>query len=161
MSQPIHLGFLASPFVVLAALSLPPGLLAKPAHKKALVGHFGPVLPKNLHDCRTCHLPDKPGADADVKPHNVFGARLAALRKQFRKEGKNADIISRLEAIADEDSDGDGDGNFLELLSGHAPGDSKDRASAAELTIARQKLARARPARYIRHQPTENHGGQM
>jgi uncharacterized protein DUF1553/uncharacterized protein DUF1549 len=147
MSRPIHLGFLVLPFVVLAALSLPPGLLAKPAHKKALVDHFGPALPKHLHDCHTCHLPDKPGADADVKPHNVFGARLAALRKQLRKEGKNADIISRLEAIADEDSDGDGDSNFLELLSGHVPGDPKDKASAAELTIARQKLAelRARP----------------
>ncbi len=147
MSRLIHLGFLALPFVVLAALSLPPGLLAKPAHKKALVDFFGSALPKNLHDCRTCHLPDQPGADADVKPHNVFGARLAALRKQFRKEGKSTDIISRLEAIADEDSDGDGDSNFLELLSGHAPADPKDKATPAELATARQKLPELRTRR--------------
>jgi hypothetical protein len=144
MSQRMHLGFLALPFVVLVTLLFPVGLHAKPAHKKALVDFFGPALPKNLHDCRTCHLPDQPGADEDAKPHNVFGARLAALRKQFRKEGKSADIITCLKAIAEEDSDGDGDSNFLELLSGHAPGDPKDKASAAELTTARQKLAEFR-----------------
>jgi hypothetical protein len=144
MSRRIHLGFLALLFVALAEMLFPAGLFAKPAHKKALIDLFGPALPKNLHDCRTCHLPDQPGADKDTKPHNVFGARLATLRKQFRRDGKNTGIISRLEAIADEDSDGDGVSNFLELLSGHAPGDPKDKASVSELTTARQELAEFR-----------------
>src|SRR5690348_3648849 len=120
------------------ALLLPAALYAKPAHKKALIEFFGPALPKNLHDCRTCHLPEQPGAEEDDKPHNVFGSRLAALRKELRKAGKNTDIVSRLQAIADEDSDGDGIGNFLEMLSGHAPGDAKDKPALAELTTARQ-----------------------
>src|SRR5262249_24732706 len=124
---------------------------------KALIEFLGPALPKNLHDCRTCHLPDQPGADEDTKPHNVFGARLAALRRQFQKTGKKTDILSRLEAIADEDSDGDGASNYLELLSGHAPGDPKDNPAAAELTIARQKLAdfRARPRDAYEWRPFE------
>ncbi|HEY7422719.1 MAG TPA: DUF1553 domain-containing protein [Gemmataceae bacterium] len=140
MSRRIHLGVLA----LLAALLLPAGARAKPAHKKALVDFFGPALPRKLHDCRTCHLPDQPGADEDEKPHNVFGARLAALRKEFRKAGKNTDIVNRLLAVAEEDSDGDGTGNFLELLSGHAPGDAKDKPADAELTAARPKLAELR-----------------
>src|SRR5262245_41831259 len=101
MSRRIHIGLLA----LSTALLLPASASAKPAHKKALVDFFGSSLPKNLHDCRTCHLPDQPGANEDEKPHNVFGARLAALRKEFRKAGKNTDIVSRLLAIADEDSD--------------------------------------------------------
>lgn len=140
MSRQCYLRFLVLPPVLLAALCLPSGLHAKPAHKKALVDYFGPDLPKNLRDCRTCHMPDRPGADEEAKPHNVFGARLAALRQQHRKAGKNTDILSRLEAIADEDSDGDGVSNYLELLSGHAPGDATDKPATAELTIARQKL---------------------
>jgi hypothetical protein len=144
MVRRIHMKFPALPTLGLAALLLPAGLHAKPAHKKALVDFFGPALSKNLHDCRTCHLPDSPDADEGTKPHNLFGVRLAALRKQLRKAGKNANIISRLEAIADEDSDGDGAGNFLELLSGHSPGDAKDKPTAVELTTARQKLAEFR-----------------
>jgi hypothetical protein len=153
MSRRIHLGF----FALIAVLLATQYLHAKPAHKKALVDFFGPALPKILHDCRTCHLPDQPGANEDAKPHNVFGARLAALRLPFRKAGKNSDIISRLEAIANEDSDGDGASNFLELLSGHAPGDPKDKATAAELAIARQKLAefRARPRDAYEWRPFE------
>ncbi|HEY7331223.1 MAG TPA: DUF1549 and DUF1553 domain-containing protein [Gemmataceae bacterium] len=153
MSRRIHLGFLAFSAVLLVTLPLH----AKPAHKKALVDFFGPALPKNLHDCRTCHLPDQPGATEDTKPHNVFGARLAALRQQLRKAGKNSDIISRLEAIAEEDSDGDGTSNFLELLSGHGPGDPKDKATAGELTIARQKQAefRIRPRDAYEWRPFE------
>src|SRR5579875_1827863 len=123
MSRQTHMGFLILPSFLVAVLLLPAGLHAKPAHKKALIDFFGSALPKYRHDCRTCHLPGQPGANEDTKPHNVFGARLAALRKQFRKSGKKSDIISRLEAIADEDSDGDSASNFLELLSGHAPGD--------------------------------------
>ncbi len=157
MSRRSHLQLLVLPAALLSVLLLPAGLNAKPAHKKALVDFFGPALPKKLQDCRTCHLADQPGADEDAKPHNVFGARLAALRKQFQKAGKRTDILSRLEAIADEDSDGDGVSNYLELFSGHAPGDSKDKPAAAELTIARQKLTdfRARPREAYEWRPFE------
>jgi hypothetical protein len=155
MSRRTHLGFCAV-LIVLPVL-LPTGLHAKPAHKKALIEFFGPALPKNLHDCHTCHLPSQPGIDEGAKPHNVFGARLAALRKQFRKDGKNSDLISRLEAIAEEDSDGDGASNYLELLSGHCPGDPKDKPTAAEQTTAHQKLAdfRARPREAYAWRPFE------
>jgi hypothetical protein len=157
MSRRIRLSFPFLPLFLLVALPLPSSLNAKPAHKKALIDFFGPALPNNLRDCRTCHLPDQPGVDNDAKPHNAFGARLASLRKQFRKAGKNTDIISRLEAIADEDSDGDGQSNYLELLSSHAPGDPKDKATTAEVTIARQKLAvfRARPRDAYEWRPFE------
>src|SRR5579871_183473 len=127
-------------FSALVLAFLPPSVLAKPAHKKALIDFFGPNLPKNLHDCRVCHLPAQPGAEEDARPHNVFGSRLAALRKEHRQSGKDTDIISRLEASADEDSDGDGVSNFLELLSGHLPGDASDKPTKAELATARQKL---------------------
>ncbi|HEY7154996.1 MAG TPA: DUF1549 and DUF1553 domain-containing protein [Gemmataceae bacterium] len=155
MPRRTHLGILA--LMLLTILLLPLGAHARPAHKKALVDFFGAALPKNLQDCRTCHLPDQPGADESEKPHNVFGARLAALRKEFRKAGKSSDLVSRLQAVADEDSDGDGIGNFLELLSGHAPGDPKDKPATAELTTARQKLAelRARPRDAYAWQPFE------
>src|SRR5262249_565883 len=40
-----------------------------------------------------------------------------------------------------EDSDGDGVANILEILSGHFPGDAKDRPTAAEVARARKTLA--------------------
>ncbi len=135
---PFLLRSLLSAFVVV--LTLPALADAKPAHKQALIEFFGTDLPKNLHDCRTCHLPDQPDAEEGDKPHNAFGARLASLRKEFRKAGKKTDIVSRLEAVAEEDSDGDGAANFLELLSGHAPGEASDKPTSAEITAARQKL---------------------
>jgi hypothetical protein len=144
MPRRIHFLFRSLPSAFLVALILPVIVSAKPAHKQALIDFFGPALPKNLHDCRTCHLPDSPDAEEGTKPHNVFGARLAALREEFRKAGKKTDIVSRLEAVADEDSDGDGAANYLELLSGHAPGDAADKPTAAEIAVARQKLAQFR-----------------
>jgi hypothetical protein len=136
----MHLDLRALTVALIALLLLAGNSHAKPAHKQALLDYFGPALPKKLRDCRTCHLPDAPDAEEGTKPHNAFGARLAALRKEFRKAGKKTDIVSRLEAIAEEDSDGDGVTNFLELLSGHAPGDAKDKPTANELTTARQQL---------------------
>src|SRR5262249_2590938 len=47
--------------------------------------------------------------------------------------GKRIDIPTRLEAIADEDSDGDGVTNFMELLTGHFPGDPADKPTAQEI----------------------------
>jgi hypothetical protein len=111
---------------------------ARPAYKKALAEHFGPLLAKKLNDCRTCHLPDPPGGpkDESEKPHNAFGARLAAIKKELKRAGKEADIIARLEASADEDADGDGVSNIVELLTGHFPGDGADKPSSTELARA-------------------------
>src|SRR5262245_26732325 len=124
------------PLSVLALLFLsPPTLLAKPAHKKAFADYMGPFLVAKLNDCRTCHLPDKGESDAE-KPHNPFGARLAALRGQLSNAGKKHDIVARLEAAAEEDSDGDGVPNMVELLTGHSPGDPRDKPTAAEIAEA-------------------------
>src|SRR6266852_4867076 len=118
---------------------------ARPPHKRALADYFGPFLTKNLNDCRTCHVPEKPGKAADAlaeeKPHNPFGARLAAVRKELRKAGKKASIPQCLEVIANEDSDGDGVPNLVELLTGHNPGDPLDKPTAAELAESGKLLA--------------------
>jgi hypothetical protein len=119
---------------------------ARPAHKQALAEYFGPFLARKLNDCRTCHLPDAASADSlpSDKPHNPFGARLKAIKSQLRKAGKPFTIPARLEAIADEDSDGDGVANILEILSGHFPGDPKDKPTGAELVAAEKTLAEFR-----------------
>jgi hypothetical protein len=110
---------------------------ARPVHKQALADYFGPFLAKKLNDCRTCHLPDETARLTDgipsEKPHNNFGARLAAVKKELRQAGKKTDIATRLEAIAAEDSDGDGVGNLVELLTGHFPGDPHDRPTREEI----------------------------
>ena len=67
---------------------------ARPAHKKAIADYLGPFLPKKLNSCTLCHLPDAKGDDGE-KPHNVFGARLAAVRKELQRAGKSADVPSR------------------------------------------------------------------
>src|SRR4051812_40099147 len=119
---------------------------AKPAHKKALADYLGASLAKPLNDCRTCHLPDQPGADPTDKPHNPFGARLAALRAELKKAGKPNDLAARLDAAAAEDSDGDGVPNLVELLTGHHPGDPNDKPTAAELAAAPKLLEEFRTA---------------
>lgn len=126
----------------LAFLSALPSAHARPAHKKALADHLGVLLPKHLNDCRTCHLPDVPGEKLgeNEKPHNAFGARLAALRKELRQAGKSDDIAARLNAAAQEDADGDGVPNLLEILGGRNPGEAKDTPKAEELTRARRLL---------------------
>jgi hypothetical protein len=129
----IRISVLACAWAVLAGPAW-----ARPAYKKALGEHFGPLLARKLNDCRTCHLPDPPGGpkDESAKPHNAFGARLAAIKKELKRAGKETDIIARLEASADEDSDGDGVSNIVELLTGHFPGDVADKPSTAELARA-------------------------
>jgi hypothetical protein len=118
---------------------------AKPAHKRALAEYLGTRLANHLNQCETCHLPDKPDAAGEEdKPHNPFGKRLAFVKETLEKAGKKSDIPARLEAIAEEDSDGDGVPNLLELLSGHNPGDAKDRPTAAEIDKAKQALAEFR-----------------
>ncbi len=132
----------AGGLAVAALLASPASLHARPAHKRALADYFGPFLAKKLNDCRTCHLPDQPGAKADEgeKAHNAFGARLAAVRKELRQAGKKTDLAGRLDAIAQEDSDGDGVPNLLELLAGRFPGDPADRPTAAEVVKAKKTL---------------------
>src|SRR5262245_60786440 len=130
-------------FALGAFLLGPSPAQARPAHRRALADYFGPFLAKKLNDCKTCHLPDPPGKTAadGEKPHNAFGARLKAVRKELRKAGKSTDIIARLQAIADEDSDGDGVPNLVELLAGHSPGDAGDRPDAAGVAKVRETLA--------------------
>ena len=80
------------PVAIILWLSAARQVSARPAHKRALADYFGPMLPKKLNDCRTCHLPDPPGTTADQlaseKPHNPFGARLKAIKSEMRKAGK-------------------------------------------------------------------------
>jgi Protein of unknown function (DUF1553)/Protein of unknown function (DUF1549) len=134
-----------APLLGLAALAVAAtSVHAKPAHKRALIEYFGAALPANLQACTTCHLPDRPDAADGEKPHNRFGARLAALRAERKKAGKKTDIIDCLESIAEEDSDGDGVPNILELLSGHNPGDAADKPTDAELAKARVALTEFR-----------------
>src|SRR5262245_7631979 len=91
---------------------------ARPVYKKALADHFGPFLPKQLNDCRTCHALIKPGDKEDPgdKHRNASGARLKEIKRELTKAGKKTDITSRIEAIAEEDSDGDGVSNLRETL---------------------------------------------
>src|SRR5262245_14644706 len=97
-------------------LGVGPGVQARPAHKKALADYLGPFFKVRLNDCRTCHLPDAPGAapESEEKPHNAFGARLKELRNELKKAGKPHDLAARLDALAEEDSDGDGVPNLIE-----------------------------------------------
>src|SRR5262249_50260814 len=132
--------------LALAALALivarPPAVEARPAHKQSAAQYFGTFLPKKLNDCTLCHLPDPPGAkqeEGSDKPHNPIGARLKAVRA--------TGIEDRLDAILDEDSDGDGVSNLIEILTGHAPGDAKDRPAASELGEIKQAVAAFRKMR--------------
>src|SRR5262249_24094102 len=66
---------------------------AKPAYKKPLADYSAPTLAPPLNACRTCPLPDNPpppaaGAGEYRKPHNPFGARLAAVGKELARAGK-------------------------------------------------------------------------
>jgi hypothetical protein len=127
--------------LTLVLLAAPAVAHAKPAHKKALADYFGPFLPRHLNDCRTCHLPDSEKKDSgEKKPHNAFGARLAAVRKELRNAGKDSSITSRLIAIFDEDSDGDGVSNLIELLAGSNPGEATSKPTAADIARARRLL---------------------
>ena len=134
----------AAPFIRVALLAFAWALLAspawaRPAHKKSLADYYGPFLDKKLNDCRTCHVPEQPGQEDD-KPHNPFGSRLKAVRKELAKAGKPNDLAACLDAVADDDSDGDGVSNLNELLAGRSPGESDDKPGAAEADAAGKKL---------------------
>src|SRR4051794_4582844 len=102
---------------------------SRPPYKQALADLFGDELPPKLRDCRTCHLPQKDGADENDRPHNAFGRRLKSLRGELQKAGKRHEITDRILAALDEDSDGDGVANGVELFSGHNPGEAADKPS--------------------------------
>ena len=116
---------------------------ARPAYKKALADYLGPFLHKKLEDCRTCHLPAKLGdaIDDSDKPHNAFGARILAVKKELAKKGKATDLEARLDAIADEDADRDGISNWIELLAGRFPGEKEDLPTQGEVAETGKKLA--------------------
>ncbi|HET6573783.1 MAG TPA: DUF1549 and DUF1553 domain-containing protein [Fimbriiglobus sp.] len=131
---------LLAPALLVALLAGPAA--ARPAHKQALAEYFGPFLARKLHDCRTCHLPDKPGQTAeDDKPHNPFGERLAEVKYDLRQAKKPTAIADRIRAVADEDSDADGVPNLTELLTGHNPGDPADTPTREQLAEYPAKLA--------------------
>lgn len=136
------------------SLSIPRGLLAlmawlllsglaaaRPAYKKALADFLGLPTASKLNDCRSCHLPTKPGQDEADRPHNPFGVRLKALKAEWKKTNRGTDILDRIRAIAEEDSDGDGIPNLLEMLAGSNAGESADRPGPEAIAAARQKLA--------------------
>lgn len=126
------------------AFLLPTCLHATPANKKSLETYLGPFA-KRAIDCRVCHLPDPPGNNVSLdeidKPHNAFGLRLKAVRKELARAGKPTDLESRLAFIVNEDSDGDGISNLVELLTGHYPGDPSDKPTAEELKNIDARLA--------------------
>ena len=132
--------FLPATFVAFV-LAVPAA--GKPAHLKALADYVGPDIPRAVNDCRTCHLPDA----GDEKPHNPFGKRVAAWRKDRRKSGLPNDIPLALDAVADEDADKDGAGNLVEVLAGRLPGESADAPTLAEKAGGTRKLAALRAAR--------------
>jgi hypothetical protein len=109
----------------------------------ALERHFDRFLAKSLAACTTCHLPSdkKDPQNLDEFPHNPFGSRLRAVKKELTAAGKSHDILARVALIASEDSDADGIDNLTELLLGHAPGDAADKPTVAELQIVPTKLA--------------------
>jgi hypothetical protein len=139
-SRRLTLGRLACAFFLVALVNATAD--ARPAYKKALADYLGPFLTKKLEDCRTCHLRANPAdaLDESERPHNAFGARLKAVKKELAKKGQATDLETRLDAIADEDSDQDGVANLIELLAGRFPGEMDDRPTAEEIAEAQKKL---------------------
>ena len=141
--------------VVLFILLLSAGLLkATPANKAALEKYYGKFLSANLAKCSTCHVAKdvKEPESLDDLPHNPFGDRLRAVRKEIGKK----DIVQRLEAIAKEDTDKDGQQNHLELLLGTNPGDGAEKPSKADLKLLSKKRAEFKEfASAYRWQPFE------
>ncbi len=130
--------------MVLAAL--PAG--ARPTYPKVLREHFGPGLAQKVQDCATCHAGPKeePKFNAQLpKPHNLFGARLVTVGEELTRAKRSADLAARLDAIAREDADRDGASNEAEFLTGHFPGNAKDRPTPKDL--ARVPELRAKWAR--------------
>src|SRR6187549_2152220 len=58
---------------------------ATPANKAALDKHYDRFLARSLSRCTTCHLPseNKNPENLEQFPHNPFGDRLRAIRKDL------------------------------------------------------------------------------
>ncbi len=117
---------------------------ATPQHKEALARYYGRHLPPALNACATCH--DVPAdyrhaPDADMPPHNAFGARIMAAAAQLQAAGQKTHLANRLAAVAKEDADGDGAANELEILSGTWPGQATSVPEAGALAVAAQRQA--------------------
>ena len=90
------------PLLAFLALGLlPSGVLAKPAHKQALMGYLGEFLPEKLHRCQLCHIGD-PSKEGAEPTRNPFGERLEAIKvtlkdakKPFLREAYEYSISSR------------------------------------------------------------------
>jgi hypothetical protein len=119
-------------------------LFGTPANKAALSRHYDRFLVPALNKCFTCHLPSTNTAPETLEefPHNPFGARLRAVRKELLADDKPADLAARLKIVAEEDSDGDGFSNQGELLLGKNPGDPKDTPGPSD----KERLASAAKA---------------
>jgi cytochrome c553 len=127
--------------IALVLVLLPVAAMAKPVHKQAIALHMAQYLPAAVNDCRMCHAPGDTDPHAD-KPRNLFGERLEEMRKELKEAKKPNDIVARFDAIAEEDTDGDGVPNLLEVLTGHFPGDPKDKPMTEELKAAGKTLAK-------------------
>jgi hypothetical protein len=114
---------------------------ATPANKAALDKHYDRFLARSLIRCTTCHLPseNKNPESLEQFPHNPFGDRLRAIRKDLPQAER--DIPARLQRVAAEDSDKDGVANELEILLGRNPGDAQDKPDAKEREAARTRTA--------------------
>jgi len=114
---------------------------ATPANKAALDKHYDRFLARGLSRCTTCHLPseNKNPESLEEFPHNPFGDRLRAIRKDLPQAER--DIPARLQRIATEDSDADGVANELEILLGRNPGDAQDKPNAKEREASRGRTA--------------------
>ena len=114
---------------------------ATPANKAALDKHYDRFLAKGLSRCTTCHLPseNKNPESLEQFPHNPFGDRLRAVRKDLPQAER--DIPARLQRVATEDSDNDGVANELEILLGRNPGDAQDKPDAKERDASRGRAA--------------------
>jgi len=112
-----------------------------PANKAALDKHYDRFLAKGLSRCTTCHLPseNKNPESLEEFPHNPFGDRLRAIRKELPQAER--DIPARLQRVATEDSDGDGVANEVEILLGRNPGNAEDKPDAKEREAARARTA--------------------
>ena len=138
-------------FCALAVFWVQP-VLAVPAHQESLAKHYDGFLPKTVTQCAVCHdVPagvEDPAALDEMPPHNAFGEQLMELGSQLESEKLPADIVRRLERLADSDADGDGLANELELLAGRSPGHAEPDLSPAELVSATAKLQQFQ-SRYV------------
>ncbi len=134
-------------WLIVTVLVSADGALARPEHQESLARYYDAYLPKSIGQCVACHdVPagvDDPAALEDMPPHNTFGERLMMLGSELEDAHRPADMVSRLEFIADEDTDGDGLGNELELLAGRSPGHTEPELNSEQLaaaTAAREKF---------------------